>query len=63
VTRFGLAVGRCRAGPPPSTAEEALRLLAAAGWDSDAASKLVQREKLERIESDRQRQELADSWA
>jgi hypothetical protein len=52
-----------RAGPPPSTAEEALRLLAAAGWDSDAASKLVQREKLERIESDRQRQELADSWA
>ena len=54
-----------RTGPPPSTPEEALRLLAAAGWldNAEAAMQLALHEKNERIESEKQRQELADRWA
>ena len=53
------------AGPPPSTPEDALRLLAAAGWESsaDAAMQQILNEKSERIDSETQRQELAERWA
>ena len=53
------------AGPPPSTPEEALRLLAAAGWEDNTgtAMQLALLEKSKRIESERQRQDLADRWA
>ena len=54
-----------RAGPPPSTPEEALRLLAAAGWEGSVggAIQLALREKSEQIESEKHRQDLADRWA
>ena len=54
-----------RAGPPPSTPEEALRMLAAAGWEENtgAAMQLALLEKSKRIDSERERQDLADRWA